>query len=179
MLGKRQLLLSVSMLFLAVSAHAQKVAVGYDHAVDFSKLKTYYWTKGVPAKNPEIDKRITAMIDEQMSLKGLTRTTDSGDIALSYHATVMNTFESATVARPGTWGPRAGSMEAAWLVVKGALIIEMKDSTNNSELWRATATDTISNEPIKDPAKDLDKATKKLKKVIDKIFKYYPPGKPS
>jgi hypothetical protein len=53
----------------------------------------------------------------------------------------------------------------------------MKDSTNTSEVWRATATDTISNEPLKDPAKDIERVNKKLQKVVEKIFKYYPPKK--
>ncbi|HET6861790.1 MAG TPA: DUF4136 domain-containing protein [Pyrinomonadaceae bacterium] len=173
----RVILFTGLILFASVTAQAQKVSVGYDHAIDFSKFKTYYWTKGVPAKNPDIDKRIIEMVDQQMTLKGLTRAGVSGDIAISYHAAVMDTFDSATVARPGTWGPSAGSVEAAWRVVKGALIIEMKDSTNTSEVWRATATDTISNEPLKDPAKDIEKVNKKVQKVVEKIFKYYPPKK--
>lgn len=170
-------LVGVLVLLVSFSANAQKVSVGYDHAIDFSKFKTYYWTKGVPAKNPDIDKRIIELVDQQMTLKGLSRASNSGDIAISYHAAVMDTFDSATVARPGTWGPSAGSVEAAWRVVKGALIIEMKDSTNTSEVWRATATDTISNEPLKDPAKDVEKVKKKVQKVVEKIFKYYPPKK--
>ena len=173
-----RLILLVGLILLgSFAAQAQKVSVGFDRAIDFSKFKTYYWTKGVPAKNPDIDKRIIEMIDQQMTLKGLTRASNSGDIAISYHASVMDTFDSATVARPGTWGPSAGSVEAAWRVVKGALIVEMKDSTNTSEVWRATATDTISNEPLKDPAKDIERANKKLQKVVEKIFKYYPPKK--
>ena len=177
MLLNRLSLLGVLILLVSISAQAQKVSVGYDHAIDFSKFKTYYWTKGVPAKNPDIDKRIIELVDQQMTLKGLTRSGNSGDIAISYHAAVVDTFESATVARPGTWGPSAGSVEAAWRVVKGALIIEMNDSTNTSEVWRATATDTISNEPLKDPAKDIEKVNKKVQKVVEKIFKYYPPKK--
>jgi len=174
---KSVILLAVVILLASVTAQAQKVSVGYDHALDFSKFKTYYWTKGVPAKNPDIDKRIIELVDQQMTLKGLTRASSSGDIALSYHAAVMDTFDSATVARPGTWGASAGSVEAAWRVVKGALIVEMKDSSNTAEVWRATATETISNEPMTDPAKDREKVNKKLQKVVEKIFKYYPPKK--
>ena len=176
MVLNRLSLLGFLIVLFSISAQAQKVSVGYDHAIDFSKFKIYYWTKGVPAKNPDIDKRIIELVDQQMTIKGLTRAASSGDIALSYHAAVMDTFDSATVARPGTWGASTGSVEAAWRVVKGALIVEMKDSTNTSEVWRATATETISNEPI-DPAKDREKVNKKLQKVVEKIFKYYPPKK--
>jgi|ERR1700752_50715 len=177
MLTKSNWLLLLLLFVISSSAQAQKVAVGFDHAVDFSKYKTYSWTTGVPAKNPAIDKQIIALVDEHMSAKGLTRKDDNADMTISYHATVLNTFDSATVARPGTWGAGTGSVESAWLVVKGALILEIQDSSTKSELWRATGTDTLSNEPIKDPAKDADKATKKIKKVVDKMFKYYPPKK--
>src|SRR4030095_931344 len=86
----RVILFTGLILFASVTAQAQKVSVGYDHAIDFSKFKTYYWTKGVPAKNPDIDKRIIEMVDQQMTLKGLTRAGVSGDIDISYHAALMD-----------------------------------------------------------------------------------------
>jgi hypothetical protein len=172
----RLCLLSSLLILFAVSANAQKVAVGYDRAADFSKFKTYSWTAGVPAKNPQIHQQIVAAIEEKLNASGWTRVNDGGDVLVSYHAAVVNTFDSATVARPGTWGPSAGSVEQAWLVVKGSLIVEIKNPGTNQELWRAAATDTLSNEP-KDVSKDVEKASKKVKKVVDKMFKGFPPSR--
>jgi hypothetical protein len=98
-------------------------------------------------------------------------------MVISYHAAVINSFDQATVARPGTWGPRAGSMDQVWQVVRGSLILEIVDGSTKSELWRANALDTLSNEATSNVAKDLDKATKKVNKIVEKMFKYYPPTK--
>lgn len=171
------LLLFCLLLLVGTSAQGQKVAVGYDRSADFSKFKTYSWTKGVPAKNPQIDQQIIAVIEQQLEAKGLRRQNENADMTVSYHAAVMTDFDQATVARPGTWGPQTGSMEQAWQVVRGALILEMKDGSTHEELWRATATDTLSNDASKDVSKDVDKATKKIRKAVEKMMKYYPPGK--
>ena len=168
-------------LFLLVmmgSASAQKVSVGNDRTADFAKFKTYSWTKGVPAKHPEIDRLIVAGIERQLAAKGLARANENGDVLVSYHAAVMTGIDEATVARPGTWGPRTGSMDQVWLVVRGSLIVVMVDGTTKQDIWRAVATDTLSNEPTFDPMKDLNKSTKKINKVVEKMFKHYPATKP-
>jgi Domain of unknown function (DUF4136) len=170
-------LLIALLLFTGVSANPQKVAVGFDRSADFSRFKTYSWTKGVPARNPQIDALIISNIEQQLEAKGLRRTSETADVLVSYHAAVMNTFDQATVARPGTWGPYSGSMEQVWQVVKGALIVELKNASTNDEVWRATATDTLSNDGNLDVSKDMPKATKKIKKAVEKMFKGYPPGK--
>jgi hypothetical protein len=165
------------LLLTAGAASAQKVAVGYDKTADFSKFKTYSWTKGVPAKDPAIDRQIVSTIERQLEAKGLRKQGDGADLLISYHAAVVNTFDEATVARPGTWGPRTGSMEQVWQVVRGSLIVEMADGSTKSEVWRATATDTLSNEPITDTSKYINKVTKRINKVVEKMFNHYPPTK--
>jgi len=168
----------VGLLLLAASqATAQKISSGYDRAVDFSKFQTYSWTKGVPAKHPEIDRQIIASVDRQLQSRGLRRVEDAGQMIVSYHAAVINSFDRATVATPGTWGPGAGSMDQVWQVVRGSLIVEIVDSTTKNELWRVNALDTLSNEATFNVSKDLDKATKKVNKVVEKMFKYYPQTK--
>src|SRR5262245_30122626 len=105
---------------IAASATGQRIAVCYDETADFSKVRTYSWAKGVPAKNPELDRRIINSIDRQLHTKGLQRVDDNPDAIVSYHTAVVPGFEQATVARPGTWGPRTGSMEQVWLVTRGS-----------------------------------------------------------
>jgi hypothetical protein len=165
------------LLLTATQATAQKISAGYDRAADFSKFQTYSWTKGVPAKHPEVDRQIIASVDRQLQSRGLKRVQDAGQMVVSYHAAVINSFDGATVATPGTWGPRAGSMDQVWQVVRGSLIIEIVDGTTKNELWRVNALDTLSNEATFDVSKDLDKATRKVNKVVEKMFKYYPSTK--
>ncbi len=176
MLNKTNSLFGLLLLLsVTISVQAQKVSVGFDRAADFSKFKTYTWAKGSPAKNPAIDKEIIANIEQQLIIKGLTPTTENADVHISYSAAVMTGFDEATVAKPGTWGPRAGSGNQVWQIKKGALLITLKKGANDEELWRATATDTLSNDPNTDVTKDMDKARKKVRQAVEKMFKYYPP----
>src|SRR5262245_19004770 len=101
---RRYWLFGSLILLCAVSANAQKVAVGFDRAADFSKFKTYSWTTGVPAKSPQIHQMIVTAIEQKLNANGWTRVNDGGDVLVSYHAAVVNTYDSETVARPGTWG---------------------------------------------------------------------------
>lgn len=181
MLNQRTLILSSLLMLLAVSANAQKVNVAYDRTVDFSKFKTYSWTKGVPAKNPQIDQQIIALIEQQLAAKGLQRASENADLNISYHAAVMTGMDQASVAKPDdtigkvTWVPQMGSMSQVWLVQVGSLIVVLKEPKGNQEVWRATATDTLSNDPNKDLSRDVNKATRKVKKVVEKMFKGFPP----
>jgi hypothetical protein len=170
------------LLSIAAPANAQKVAVGYDRSADFSKFKSYTWTKGVPARNPAIDQQIISIIEQQLAAKGLQRVNENGDLNLSYHAAVITDFDQATVAAAGpnpgsvAWVPQMGSMTQVWQVVRGSLIIVMKDPKNDQDIWRGAATDTLSNDPSKDISKDVNKASKKIRKVVEKMFKGFPPG---
>jgi Domain of unknown function (DUF4136) len=174
MIGGKWICVCLWLLLIAGSASAQRVSVGNDRAADFSKFKTYSWSKGVPAKHPEVDRLIVASIQRQLEARGLTRVNENSDMLISYHAAVIAGFDEATVARPGTWGPRTGSMEQVWQVVRGSLIVEILDGTSKQEVWRAVATDTLSNEGSFDATKDLNKSRKKIDKVVEKMFKYYP-----
>jgi hypothetical protein len=49
------------------------------------------------------------------------------------------------------------------------LVVDIWDARTKQLLWRATATDTVSENP--------EKNEKKLKKAMEKMFKKYPPQK--
>jgi hypothetical protein len=168
---------AILLMLISVSAKAQKVAVGFDRAADFSKFKTYTWTKGTPAKNPQIDAQIVSLIDQQLEAKGWHRVSENADATISYDAAVVTSFDQATVARPGTWGAQTGSMDQAWQVLRGSLVVEIKNRLTNEEIWRASATDTLSNDVKKDVSKEVNEGTKKVKKAVEKMFKVFPPVK--
>src|SRR3954451_5453459 len=86
-------------LMSVASVRAQDVAVDFDRSTDFSKFKTYSWTKGVPAKNPLIDQQIISSIEEQLSAKGVRRVEEGGDLSVLYFAAVDKDLEVST----GRW----------------------------------------------------------------------------
>jgi Domain of unknown function (DUF4136) len=65
-------------------------------------------------------------------------------------------------------------MQQVWQVVRGSLIVAMLDGTSKQEVWRAVATDTLGNDGSFDATRDLSKTQKKVDKVVEKMFKYYP-----
>src|SRR5277367_2710539 len=76
-------LLTFILAALATSGLAQKIKVGYDKSVDFSKYKTYTWTKPVmPPTRPLLYQNVVDQVDEIFKSKGLTRTEKGGDLTL-------------------------------------------------------------------------------------------------
>ena len=156
------------LLFLGtLSAEAQKTTVDWDHNVtDFSTFKTYSWIKPVqPTPNPLMDQRITAAIDSQLAAKGLQKDESGGDLLVTYSAGIRR--ETSAVATGGGW--RMGGMARIDPVVenKGTLVVDLSGGQNRNLIWRGVAADTLSDNP--------DKNSKKIEKVMDKMFKNYPP----
>src|SRR5579862_5635199 len=68
---------------ILTSAVAQKVKVGYDKSVDFSKYKTYTWAKpSMPITRPLLYEMVVGAIDNQLAKRGLQRTDQNGDLIL-------------------------------------------------------------------------------------------------
>ena len=118
MVTKKVCLIVWLLLLVASQATAQKISSGYDRAADFSKFQTYSWTKGVPAKHPEIDRQIVASVDRQLQSRGLRRVEDAGQMIVSYHAAVINSFDSATVATP----ERGDQGQEVWIRLQASAV---------------------------------------------------------
>src|SRR5512133_1634482 len=74
-------------LFLSLMAAKlvdQKVKVGYDKSVDFSRYKTYTWAKlTMPSARPTLYAIVVESIDEELRKKGLSRVENGGDLVLT------------------------------------------------------------------------------------------------
>ena len=176
--------LVVVLLCLLGPMTAQKVSVDYDKAADFTKLKTYAWTKGTPAANPNMDMHIKASVDSMLQQKGMRKVeqSDEADILLTYHAASNAdlflggpsdpTF-SATggVPIPGqtVWSPAPGMSPTSNLVQKGSIVFQMYDRSTQHLIWTSRAQGTLD-----------DRRTEKLQQVnktLNKIFDRFPPHK--
>ncbi|WP_263367760.1 DUF4136 domain-containing protein [Edaphobacter bradus] len=164
-------------LLLTTFAMAQKVNTDYDRAATFSNYHTYAWTAGTPVPNQLMDGRIRDSIDQQLASKGLQKVTDpeKADLIVAYeaalgHETQMNTTD---LGGWGGWGGyRYGGMggmstTTVQNIPVGQLIVLLGDNKTKKVVWRATASDTLSDKP--------EKNTKKVQKAASKMFKNYPP----
>lgn len=159
----------------ALSAWAQQITVDFDKQADFSGYKTYAWAAGTPAKNPLMDQRIINGVDARMAQKGFQKV-DPGanpDLIVLYHAAVGTQAQYYTMNTGGYgWGYRwGGGMGTSTTTVEqipvGALSVDIGDAKTKKLLWLGKGTDTLSTKP--------EKVEKTINKVLDKMFKKFPP----
>ena len=168
-LGMKALIVS---LITAHGAFAQKVTVEFDQTANFGKFKTFAIREGQlnsrnAALNSElVKKQIEADIERGLTAKGLTRVTGpSSDLNVRY------TFGSARKTQvetyPAGWyglGTRAVRVPYA----EGTLVIDFRDPTTRSLVWRAVASEEKS---------DATKIEGKLDDMVKKSIEKYPPKK--
>ena len=84
MLNRRnRLCLVLLVAAVAMSAAAQKIKVGYDKSVDFSKYKTYTLAEPeTPPSRPMLYTTVITSIDAEMNSKGFQRVEKNGDLTL-------------------------------------------------------------------------------------------------
>jgi len=157
-------------LVFALAAFAQKIEIESDQAVDFSKFKTFAIRDGrLNSKNPSlngelIQKRLNADIQKALEAKGLTFA-DSGPSDLNVRYTFGSARKMETEAYPAGWrgwGTRVVKVP----YTEGTLVIDLRDPSTKSLVWRAIAREEKS---------DASKVEGKLDDMVRKSFDKYPP----
>jgi len=157
-------------LFLPLAALAQKVTVEFDQAADFTKYKTFAIRGArLNSKNPSLNselvkKKINADITSNLTAKGLTLV-EEGPSDLNVRYTLGSARRVETEAYPAGWyGTRIVRVPYA----EGTLVLDFRDPTTRSLVWRAITTQEKS-----DPNQLAGKLDDMVRKSIDK----YPPKK--
>lgn len=155
----------------AQAAFAQKVTTEFDQGADFSKYKTFAIRQGrLNSRNPALNsdlvkKQIEADITRYLSSKGLEVTTGRSDLNVRYTFGAVRKAEVETY--PAGWyglGTRVVRVPYS----EGTLVIDLRDPTTRSLVWRA-----IASEDKSDPTKIESKLDDMVKKSVEK----YPPKK--
>ncbi len=156
-------------LVFAVGAYAQKVNIEFDQAIEFAKYKTFaIRVRNLNSKNPALNselvkKQIDADIERSLTARGLELVTGPSDLNVRY--TLGSARRIETEAYPAGWygwGTRIVRVPYA----EGTLVIDLRDPTTRSLVWRAIAT-----EEQRDPTK----LQGKLDNMVKKSFEKYPP----
>ena len=170
-------LIALMFLFAGV-ASAQQVKTDYDRGTNFAQYKTYSW-ENVKTKDPLDADRIKNAVNAALAAKGWTQVDTGGDVsvvAMEITSTqqTLNTFYNGM---GGGWGWRrfggGGFGEATTTTDTykvGTVVVDLFDSKTKQLVWRASESDTLSN--------NSDKNIKNLDKGVDKMFKHFPPGAP-
>ena len=152
-------------------AFAQRITTEFDAAVDFSKFKTFAIRDGQlkspsPALNSELTKkRLEAEIERALTARGLTKATGPSDLNVFYTMGSLRRVETETY--PAGWRG-LGTRVVRVPNTEGNLVIDLRDPTTRSLVWRGIATEEKPN-----PAKLAEKLDDMVKKAIAK----YPPKK--
>ena len=175
----RTLAVAAALSLVGAGAFAQDIKVDYDKAADFTKYKTFAIKLGTSWNNPLSEKRVLAEIQQGLTEKGWTATTDDAkaDAVVVLHGATekqksLNTFYSGGYGGYGWRGGWGGGMSSSTTTVDeytvGTLVVDIFDAKTKALVYRGTASDEISNKP--------EKNAKKLAKASDKLFKDFPPG---
>jgi Domain of unknown function (DUF4136) len=168
---KRNLLHLAVLGLVAVSiALAVKVNTDYDHKADLSRYKTYTWMQ-VKA-DPLWTDRIRTAIDSQLSAKGWTLAQSGGDASIAAFGATKQvpTLQTFYTDFGGGWYWRGFGDGVATTSVDysqvGTLVVDIFDTSTKKLIWRATASDVLSDK--------AEKNEKKLENAVEEMFNHFP-----
>jgi hypothetical protein len=168
---------------LITSASAQKVKIGYDRSVDFSRYKTYTWAKPtMPVTRPLLYEMVVGSIDHELTNRGLQRTDQDGDLILigsggidvginqAAGTPILPTYGGAPSSIDATmWtGAQGASISSATYVQEGTLQLQFVDRTANKLVWNGTLSEKLDSTKKQDSLNRIDKG-------ITKLLKQFPP----
>ena len=168
---------------LATTAFPQKVKVGYDKSVDFSRYKTYTLAQpGAPPTRPMLYASVVGSVEHELKKRGLERTDKDGDLIL-FPAGGMEFGINNAAATPvlSTYGGTPASFNATmWTgsggtanltssyVPEGTLQLQFVDRSTNKIIWNGTVSEKLD---VEKKSKSLDR----IDRAIAKLIKQFPP----
>jgi len=157
-------------LVIVASAAAQKIEMECDAAVNFSRFKTFAIRDGrLNSRNPSLNseltrKRIDADIQRYLGAKGLTFV-QAGAADLNVRYTLGSVRRQEIETYPAGWRGW-GTRVVRVPFTEGTLVIDLRDPSTRSLVWRAIAREDKS---------DAAKIGSKLDDMVRKSFEKYPP----
>ncbi|MGB8325605.1 MAG: DUF4136 domain-containing protein [Candidatus Acidiferrum sp.] len=164
-----------AMSLLAGMASAQQVKTDYDRSANFAQYKTYSW-QNVKTKDPLDVDRIKNAVNAALAAKGWSQVDSGGDVSIvaveiTRDQQTLNTFYDGM---GGGWGWRrfgGGGFGEATTTTEtytvGTVVVDLFDTKTKQLIWRASSSDTLSN--------NSDKNIKNLDKGVEKMFQHFPP----
>ena len=175
---------TTALTLVAAVSYGQDVSYNFDQQADFTKYKTYMWVQVKDAEqiDPLTAQQLTAAIEKQLALKGLTKATgNQADLAIAYQVAISKEKQAQTWDNGGMygagWGPRyyggyyGGGMSTTTTstIFIGSVALDMYDSASKNLVWRSLASKQI------DTKANPEKRDKNLNKGAAKMLKNFPP----
>lgn len=181
---KRFQVLVVVIMLSTAWGFAQKVKVGYNKSVDFSKYKSYSWQEpGMTETRPMLYATVVWSLRSELEAKGLVRKETGGDLTVFAHGSLdyglksVSGFASdsctncqAPLVDPMDWAGTPPAGGGGMGLPKGTLEVDLVDRTTNKVVWSGTVVQKL----------DPDKKQQSLDLVssaITKLLMEFPPKK--
>lgn len=172
-------LLPLFLLFVFASCSSVRVYSDYDKTANFMQYKTYAYQKnGIDkAEISDLDKkRILKAIDQQMALKGFTKS-DTPDLLVNIFTKEreqvdVNQFSAGWGYGWGFgWNPFffGGNTTNVNRYTEGTLFIDLIDASKKELIWQGEGQGTLTKNPEKKDAM--------INEFVGKILAQYPPKK--
>jgi len=162
-----------------------KVITDFDPSAEFSAFRTFAFT-GLTARGDEVGvldnsllrKRIEAMVDRQLTAKGLRQVgvEDPSDLLVYLFVGVKDKqrIESTGMAGGGFGGRGRGAGfygggVTTYEYEEGTLIVDLTESSKKELVWRATIRGVLGD--------SVEKNSEMVNKGVAKAFENYPPAK--
>jgi len=153
---------------LALPASAG-VKVDYEVGVDFESYHTYAWQEGTVAGQPQIQQAIYRYVERELGAAGLKKVSvGEADLFVVTHVfSEMRAHATGGYVYAQRWN--VGVITTGLAVdTKGYLVVDLIDSQSEQAVWSAKATEVMG-------LPDLTKLTNKVKNIIRKMFRKFPP----
>jgi hypothetical protein len=158
---------------------ALTTSTDFDQSYNFSQVKTFWVKIGTSWGNPLSEPRVVAAVEQAIAAKGWTKAADeaSADAEVILHGSTkqQQSLDTFYTGMGGGWGYGGwGGMgmgtatTTSYTYTEGTLLIDIFDAKSKELIFRATATDTLSNK--------TEKNQKTLTKALNKIFYDFPPA---
>ena len=148
-------------------AAAQKITSDQDRTATFTNYRTYSVVRGqVPAGVSQLMvQRVEAGVRSELAALGLLAAEAGApaDLTVAYHAATKEEVSLESYNYGPRWG--GGTVDVNKVLI-GMLVVDVSETKGKNLLWRATATDTVSDNPQKNE--------KKIQKAVEKMFEKYP-----
>ena len=172
---KLKLMILILTGLLLFSCNPLMIKADYDVDVDFSKYKTYHWTKIKTNKskreklsmNPFIIKRIKKMIEVNLMTKGL-KSTESKKEANLLLAIYFHNKNKVSVSHVGYgYGPWYQSGVVVNEYKEGTMVIDFVDTGKKELVWRGIASGIAHKD---------DYSEEDVEYIVGRILRQYPPA---
>jgi hypothetical protein len=178
----RIFVLLLALAFALTSAFAQKVKVGYDKSVDFSKFTTYSWLEPTAKPSrPLLYDSMISYVSYELELKGLKKTAANSDLLViptgdvdfdlsgAAATPLLPTFSGPPPSiNAAMWTGATGPSDVATWVPEGELVLTFVERSTNKEIWTGSVRQKLDSS---NKAKSLEL----VYSAVEKLFKQFPP----